>query len=353
MTPQEIYDDKVKNKSIVTDSAQLVVISYLNDIHDHLVAEYKSRNGMLSWLRKPGRVRGIYLWGGVGIGKTMMMDCFYQSIPFENKLRMHFHPFMRMIHRELKRHQGEKNPLSIIAADLAKKYILVCFDEFFVTDITDAMLLARLFEALFVRGVTLVATSNVMPDELYKRGLQRDQFIPAIELIKQHTLVCHIPATQDYRLRHLSHAGVFFVPNDPEATKEMQRSFEIISDGDEIQTDSIELCGREVSVVKKTGRAVWFDFRVLCSPPRSQNDYLEIAERYSTVFMSDVTSIPAEANDRITLFIKLIDILYDNHVRLVMSSEVPIDELYTHGRMLFEYTRACSRLFEMQSEDYL
>lgn len=352
MTPQQDYNGKVKNGAIVGDDEQLTVIKQLDDIYHRLLVEHKRRKSFFAFLCKHKSVRGMYLCGGVGIGKTMMMDCFYQAIPFENKMRMHFHQFMRMVHKELKKYQGKKNPVSLIANDLAKKYMLICFDEFFVTDITDAMLLARLLEALFANGVTLVATSNVMPDDLYRRGLQRDQFLPAIDLIKHHCAVWHIPATNDYRMRHLSHAGVFFVPNDAEAAMEMQKSFDILAQGEKVSFEAISVCGRDIPVIKVSDSVVWFDFSVICLPPRSQHDYLEIAERYNTVFISNITSMSSQANDRISLFIKLIDVFYDTHTRLVISAEDTVDELYKHGRMIFEYTRVCSRLGEMQSDHY-
>jgi len=352
MTPLKYYQEQVENGAIIPDDAQLSVLHELDITHRELLRERKHRSSITAMIRKPKTVQGMYLCGGVGIGKTFMMDCFYQSIPFPEKLRMHFHAFMRMIHRELKLKQGKKNPVKLIAAELAKKYMVICFDEFIVNDITDAMLLARLLDGLFANGVTLIATSNIMPDNLYKRGLQRDQFIPAIELIKKHTHVISIETTTDYRLRHLNHAGVFYVPNDAEAMAEMEKSFALLAQGNEPLEMPIEICGRIIKIKKVSGDIVWFDFNSLCKPPRSQQDYLAISENFNTVFISDIPIITANQNDTISLFIRLIDVFYDAHVRLVLSAEGEVEELYANGRMQFEYARACSRLREMQSSHY-
>lgn len=352
MTPLENYDEQLKNKLIRSDDSQLAIMKKLDVVYQQLLIEKQKRSGLLSFLHKAKPVAGLYLCGSVGIGKTMMMDCFYHSLSFNEKMRMHFHPFMRMIHRELKALQGKKNPVAEIAKQLASRYMVICFDEFIVTDIADAMLLARLLEALFANGVTIVATSNVMPDDLYKRGLQRDQFLPAIELIKKHTEVCHILATQDYRLRHLNHAGVFFIPNDEEAVLEMQKSFDMLAGNNEIKSGAIQICGREIKTICHSDEVVWFEFEILCSPPRSQMDYLELADKYKTVFISNVRKLSAADTNQVSLLIKLVDVFYDHHIRLVLSAEDSMDNLYPEGRMVFEYQRTCSRLFEMQSEHY-
>jgi cell division protein ZapE len=352
MTPLNNYNELVASGAIVKDDAQVAIMQELDVVARHLVHENQRRKKITSLIRKPKTVKGMYLSGGVGIGKTFMMDCLYKAIPFKNKLRMHFHVFMRMIHRELKLKQGKKNPVKLIAADLAKKYMLICFDEFIVTDITDAMLLGRLLEGLFANGVTLIATSNVHPDDLYKRGLQRDQFIPAIELIKRHTLVKQMLSTADYRLRHLDHAGVFYVPNDDLAAEEMEKSFLLLAHQQVINVLPIEICGRKIAVKQSVDNIVWFDFKAICRPPRSQHDYLQIAEQYNTVFISDIPVFSSTENDSIFLFIRLIDVFYDAHIRLVLSAEKNIEELYVSGRMLFEYARTCSRLREMQSDHY-
>jgi len=292
------------------------------------------------------------LWGSVGIGKTFLMDCFYESLPFKNKLRLHFHSFMQHVHQALKKHQGEQDPLKNIAKELSQETLVICFDEFFVSDITDAMLLGRLLKALFLEGVSLVATSNVTPDELYKNGLQRSQFLPAIALLKQDTEVIHLQSVEDYRMRHLKEAGVFYTPLNDAARNNMEKSFNALTQGREIKTGVVIINGREIPIHKRAGDVIWFEFSALCTVPRSQNDYLEIAQQYRTVFISNVPVISEKEKDMICLFISMVDVFYDARVKLVISAEEPIDQLYNRGYMILEYTRTHSRLAEMQSSDY-
>lgn len=346
------YHQQCKTGAITIDQQQLLVLPHLQKIQTELIAEHRRRSSILSSWRKPRSVHGLYLWGGVGIGKTFLMDSFYQTLPFQNKIRLHFHQFMRFIHQELLKHQGAEDPLQLIAKDLASKYLVICFDEFIVTDITDAMLLGRLVRNLYSHGVCLVATSNSAPDDLYRNGLQRQHFIPTIELIKQHALVIHLPSEMDYRLRHLRHAGIFYIPNDEIAQEDMEKSFLLLVNGKSVSNEDIYICQRNIAIRKRTDDMVWFDFNVICSVPRSQQDYLAIAEKYNTVFISNVTVIPRDSKDKILLFIRLIDILYDARARLVLSAETTMDEIYGQGQMSFEYARACSRLMEMQSDDY-
>ena len=225
MTPFDYYRDQCKKGFITEDHNQLQALHHLQRIYIGLLSEHKKRCGFFSSLRKPQLVKGAYLWGGVGIGKTFLLDCLYRSLPFHNKLRMHFHPFMQLVHRELKSHQGKKDPLKYIAKDLAKKYMLLCFDEFVVSDIADAMLLGRLFRLMFAYGVCLVTTSNAMPDDLYKRGLQRKSFLPTIALLKQNTDVIHLPTSIDYRARYWRNTGFFYTPNDDASRSSMENHF--------------------------------------------------------------------------------------------------------------------------------
>lgn len=351
-TPENHYREQCEKGTITDDPVQRMALVHLQRIFEELVKKQTKQSNFLSYFRKPVLVTGLYMWGGVGIGKTFLMDCFYEALPTQRKLRMHFHPFMRLVHAELTRYQGRKNPLDTIANEIAKKTDVLCFDEFFVSDITDAMLLAKLLKALFERGVCLVTTSNTPPDELYKNGLQRSQFLPAIALIKEHTDVIHLPTTIDYRLRHLKEAGVFYTPLDQTAQDNMERSFATLTAGKTITTDPVEINSRKIQIVKEAGDVIWFDFDTICSVPRSQADYLTIAEKYRTVFISNITPIPAGAKDLICLFINLIDVLYDARTRLVFSSSEPISQLYSRGYMIMEYARTHSRLLEMQSEDY-
>ncbi len=352
MTPLDYYQAQCSKGVIFEDREQLVVVRLLQEIYTELLHEHRRRDGLFRFLRQPRLIKGLYLWGGVGIGKTCMMDCFYNSLPLSHKMRMHFYQFMQMVHQELKKLQGKKDPLQIIAKNIARQTLLLCFDELFVADITDAMLLGQLFKALFSRGVCLVTTSNIAPDDLYKNGLQREQFLPAIELLKQHTRVFHLLTSVDYRLRHLQKAGVFYSPLDDKARENMEKSFSTLTQGMQVDTDPITILGRSVRVKKKTGDVIWFDFADICSVPRSQNDYLALAKQYRTVFISDIPVIPSHAKDMICLFVSLVDVLYDARVRLIISAAEPVAQLYNRGYMIMEYTRTHSRLLEMQSTDY-
>lgn len=352
MTPLDYYLEQCRQGLVVEDQQQRIVLQHLQRIYQNLIDEQQHRSRWISLFRKPHLVKGAYIWGGVGIGKTFMMDCFYHCLPFPNKIRMHFYQFMQQTHNDLTKHQGEKDPLQIIANELARKAIVLCFDELFVSDITDAMLLGRLFKALFSQGVTLVATSNSAPDDLYKNGLQRSQFLPAIALLKQNTDVLHVPTTVDYRLRHFKEAGVFYTPLNEDAKQNMEKSFQALTQGKTIETTPITIFGRSIAVKKRTKDVIWFDFHDICAVPRSQKDFLAIAEQYQTIFISDIPVIEANEKDKICLFISLIDVFYDAKVKLVFSAAESIDQLYNRGYMLQEYTRTHSRLKEMQSMDY-
>lgn len=352
MTPLDHYHEQCKAGFIFEDPQQLDALHKLQHVYEALLIENTQRNGLFAFLRKPHLVKGIYLWGSVGIGKTFLMDCFYQSLPFPQKLRIHFYQFMQQIHRELTQHQGEKDPLLQIAEELANKTLVLCFDELFVSDITDAMLLGRLFRYLFEKGVCLVATSNAAPDNLYKHGLQREQFLPAIKLLKLNTQVTHIPTTIDYRLRHLQEAGVFYTPLNAESRDNMEKSFSSLTEGKTISHEPIMIHDRFINIVKRSDDIIWFEFDEICRVPRSQNDYLAIASQYKTVLISNIPVIDAREKDTICLFISLVDVFYDARVRLVISAAEPVAELYSRGYMIVEYTRTHSRLLEMQSVDY-
>jgi len=352
MTPLEYYQERCREGVIYEDPQQLAAMQQLQCIYLDLLNEHKNRQGISAWFHSPKMVKGLYLWGGVGIGKTFMMDCFYQCLPFQEKMRMHFHQFMQLVHHELKKYQGEKDPLQFIAKDISSQAMLLCFDELFVSDITDAMLLGRLFRALFQRGVCLVTTSNTEPDDLYKNGLQREQFLPAIAMLKENTTVMHIPTVIDYRLRHLKEAGIFYSPLNDTTREKMEKSFASLVGHDPISTAPVMILGRAIHIKKQAGSTVWFDFAEICQVPRSQNDYLAIAEKFKTVFISDIPNISPQAKDTICLFISLVDVFYDARVRLVLSSAEPVGEIYSRGYMTLEFTRTHSRLLEMQSTDY-
>lgn len=352
MTPIDYYRDQCAKNIIVEDPEQLALLAQFQWVYENLLTEHRRRKGIKSLLRKPRLVTGLYVWGGVGIGKTFLLDCFYHCLPFPQKMRMHFHSFMQMIHQKLKAYQGQKDPLQIIAKEISQKAMVLCFDELHVSDITDAMLLARLFKALFANGVTLVLTSNSKPDDLYKNGLQRSQFLPAIALLKQHTKVVHVPTLIDYRKLHLKQAGIFYTPHDQHAIEGMEKSFLLLANGHEISHEPIEIHGRKIEVKKRTDKIIWFDFNAICSVPRSQHDYLNLAKQFRTIFISDIPNIPPNAKNMILLFIRLIDVLYDARIRLIFSAASPVVDIYHSGSLLAEYGRTCSRLLEMQSEKY-
>lgn len=352
MTPIDYYHKQCQQGDISTDQRQLAALQSLQRVYNELIIEHKKRSGIFKLFYQHRVTTGVYLWGSVGAGKTFLMDCFYQSLPFKQKCRMHFHQFMQRIHAQLKKYQGEVDPLQAVATDLAKEYMVICFDEFFVSDIADAMLLGRLLKALFENNVTLVATSNIVPDDLYKNGLQRLQFLPAIALIKKNTQVVHIITDIDYRLRYLQAAGVYYEPADQTADDNMQKTFMLLTHGQTLDETPLQINGRQVRFKKKTEEIIWFDFADICHIPRSQQDYLVIAERYRTVFISDIPIIDEQARDIISLFIKLVDVFYDAKIKLVISAAASATKLYVSGQMITEYARTCSRLLEMQSMDY-
>jgi cell division protein ZapE len=347
-----------------------MAVKKLDNLYGRLIARQAQVPGLRArvghWLsvlmgrrRKIMPEQGLYFWGGVGRGKTYLMDMFYDSVPGEAKLRIHFHRFMRRVHHELTDLDGVKNPLERVADKIAAEASLICFDEFFVSDITDAMILAGMFEALFARGVCLVATSNIAPDELYKDGLQRARFLPAIALVKAHTEVLNVDGGVDYRLRTLEQAQLYYTPLDQGADISLMSSFERLApnkEGTEVNIEvdvPIEIEGRYIQSRYLADDVVWFDFNALCDGPRSQNDYIELAKEFHTVLISDVPQMGRDNEDRARRFIHLVDEFYDRNIKLVLSAEVELFDLYASGRLAFEFQRTCSRLQEMQSHDYL
>ena len=331
----------------------------LDRLYHELVDRYENRPRSFLALFSSGSkaqrtpCKGLYFWGGVGRGKTYLVDTFYECLPFNRKLRIHFHRFMQRVHHELKQLQGEKNPLDIVARRLAEEARVLCFDEFFVTDITDAMILGGLMEKLFGRGVTLVATSNIVPDQLYKDGLQRARFLPAIDLINRYTQVINVDSGVDYRLRALEQAELFHYPLDAAAESSLATSFASLAPEAGQENVAIDVNGREIPVRKVADDVLWCDFRALCDGPRSQNDYIELARIYHAVLVSNVPVMGAAQDDMARRFVNLVDEFYDRNVKLIMSGEAPIERLYSGGRLAFEFQRTRSRLLEMQSREYL
>ncbi|TLF49657.1 AFG1 family ATPase [Halomonas urmiana] len=373
-TPMSRYQADLERRDFQHDAAQEQAVAHLQRLFDDLVNTPPSRvapprrggglasrvAGLLGRSRSDAlaepalpAVNGLYFWGGVGRGKTYLMDTFFETLPFPEKMRTHFHRFMQRVHNELEHYKGEKNPLSLIAAKFAAEARVICFDEFFVKDITDAMILANLLESLFDHGVVLVATSNIVPGELYKDGLQRARFLPAIDLLERHCEVVNVDSGVDYRLRVLERAEIFHAPLDAEAEAELARSFREIAGHEGEVGAPLEINHRVLHTRRLHDDVVWFEFSELCDGPRSQNDYIELAREFHSVLVSNVTRMSGTTDDRTRRFINMVDEFYDRGVKLLMSAEVPAEELYRDGRLEFEFQRTLSRLQEMQSHDYL
>jgi len=340
-------------RGIEADPAQLVAARRLQKFYDELLALKAARRSKLrKLLVHPELPRGIWFWGGVGRGKSFLMDCFFAAVPYQRKRRVHFHAFMREVHQSLRAQRNEADPLLKVAARIARETRLMCFDEFHVSDIADAMMLGRLMQALFDAGVVFCITSNYPPDGLYPHGLQRELFLPTIELLKQKLDVIEIDAGIDYRLRALEQAQVFIATADAAAEATIERTFHAIAGGGG-HTTPVEVLGRMLPVVHRSPGIVWFDFATLCGGPRSQNDYLWLANLHHTLFLSGVPKMGADMASAARRFTWLVDVLYDHRVKLIISAACPAEALYTEGVQAGEFKRTVSRLIEMRSTEYL
>ena len=344
------------------DAAQAVVIDLLDHLFERAMKRQSDSGGFIKNLfgKWRGRssssaesVRGLYIWGGVGRGKTMMMDMFCSALPPERRQRMHFHRFMRRVHDALGRHSGQANPLFKVADEIAADGDILCFDEFFVSDIGDAMILGEVMTALFQRGVTLIATSNVEPVNLYKNGLQRSRFLPAIDQIYAHCDVHEIDPGQDFRLRTLQQAELYHYPLGEAAEQSLLAGFSALAAELEKNNVKLRIENRMIETVKVAGDVAWFDFPSICEGPRSQNDYIELATLFTTVLVSNIPLLDASREDAARRFISLVDEFYDRRVKLIVSADQPITSLYQGQRLTFEFERTQSRLLEMQSKAYL
>ncbi|MGI9329919.1 MAG: cell division protein ZapE [Gammaproteobacteria bacterium] len=356
----KLYHQALETQGYAADASQLQAIAALQAVADGLCAPAQPGPGaslLGRWLRprvqRQAAVRGAYLWGGVGRGKTFVMDLFFSALPFENKLRYHFHRLMYRVHRRLSELEQQSDPLLTVADELAAQARLICFDEFFVSDIADAMILGRLFDALFERGVCLVATSNIPPDELYRGGLQRQKFLPAINLIQQHTQVLAVDGGTDYRLRVLEKAEIYHAPLDDTAERNLGTYFSEIAPDAGTRGQSMEVLGRDIPTIRRADGIGWFDFAALCEGPRSQDDYIEIARCFQTVILADVPILDELRENEARRFIALVDEFYDRRVKLIISAAETIDKLYQGRRLQREFERTRSRLQEMQSHQYL
>ena len=359
MTPIEKYRQDLRQEGFNFDPAQEAAVKQLQELYERLTAPAPAPTGLFQRFKRrfdeqtTQPERGLYFWGGVGRGKTYLMDLFYECLPFEDKTRIHFHRFMQKVHRRLKELEGTEDPLKSIGTDLAARARVICFDEFFVSDITDAMILGRLLEHMFANGMSLVTTSNIVPDRLYENGLQRSQFLPAIALLNLHTRVVQVDGGTDHRLRALQSAELYHSPLDGSAETSLDKSFRLLSCSDLEDSEPLIVEGREMTPRHSIEDVVWFEFDELCNGPRSQNDYIELARIFHTVLISNVPQFNIETEDLARRFINLIDEFYDRSVKLIISAEVAIEHLYAGKILTFEFERTCSRLLEMQSEEYL
>lgn len=359
MTPLERYQLDLESDEFIADAAQAEAVDYTQALFDALLQSQKKNNRLIARLKdtllnsRKTPVKGLYFWGGVGRGKTYIVDAFYENLPLQKKMRSHFHRFMQMVHHELKQLNDVQDPLQIVADRFAEKAVVICLDEFHVSDITDAMLLGGLLQALFDRGVVLVTTSNEHPDQLYWDGLQRQRFLPVIELLKENTQIVNVDTGTDYRLRYLDKAEIFHQPLDEQAERMLMTNFEHIAPDKGEQNQRIEIEGRSIQTIRCADGVVWFEFDAICDGPRGPADYIEIGRLFQTVLIANVPQMDESQNDRAKRLITLVDEFYDRNVKLILTAATSIESLYRGKRLLKPFKRTVSRLIEMQSHDYL
>jgi len=358
LTIRTAYRESLAHQGDIHDSDQELVIDQLADLQTRLVHELKPLQKFRRALRLPPRknycaVPGLYLWGDVGRGKTFLMDLFFETLPVEWKTRIHFHRMMGNVHERLNALDDIEDPLDQVAADIARQIKVLCLDEFFVSDIADAMILGRLLDGLFRRGVTLVATSNSRPADLYRNGLQRERFLPVIDLLETHTQVLQLEGDTDYRLRLLQQVGTYLSPADDNADVKLTHYFLEIASGDVVDGRVLDILGRGIRTERCAKGVAWFDFEDICNGPRSQQDYIEIARWYPTVIVSNIPVLSADQENQARRFVALVDEFYDRKVKLMVSAAAAIESLYTGPKLTFEFQRTTSRLIEMQSTAYL
>ncbi|MGR3913703.1 MAG: cell division protein ZapE [Gammaproteobacteria bacterium] len=355
-SPLARYQARIAAGEFRADRAQLAALRHLSELRRMLLRDMRgARRGLLArWLRRHNRSRGIYLWGGVGTGKTALMDMFYHSLPGGMAKRIHYHRFMQSVHQAKREMRARQDPLALIAAQLAARRRALCLDEFAVTDITDAMILSGLLHALFARGVALVTTSNQHPDQLYRGGLQRARFLPAIELIKARTRVVRVDGGSDYRLNHLALDALYHVPHDAAAMRALRRHFTWLEGGDGGGGGGrVTLAARAVQAVALGRGTLWCGFDALCNTHRSKVDYIELSKRFHTLILSDIPALDADMEDAARRLIELVDELYDRGVNLIASAARAPQELYCGARLAQPFARTASRLREMGTREYL
>lgn len=353
MSVREYYQKALSERGFQQDPAQQAAVDRLQQYFDDWLGFRQARSTRLKRLfSRPEVPRGVYLWGGVGRGKSFLMDAFYSTVPLQRKGRLHFHEFMRGVHAELTEVRGLPDPLDEVARRIADRYRLICFDEFHVSDVADAMILYRLLLRLFDLGTSFVMTSNYAPDQLYPDGLHRDRILPAIDLIYERMDVLNVDAGIDYRRQTLAEVQAYLYPLTPETQSTLQKTFDRLLDTAPMDP-VLTVEHRQLRAVARGGNIVWFDFDTLCGSPRSQNDYLDLASRFQTVVVSDVPCMGPRHASEARRFTWLVDVLYDHKVKLILSAQCPPDELYTQGPMANEFHRTVSRIMEMQTLEYL
>ena len=354
MKVTEFYQQELAKRGYGSDAAQQAAINRLQRCQDEWLSYKEVRSGKLAkMMRFPDLPRGVYMWGGVGRGKSFLMDCFYEASPVEKKTRLHFHEFMREVHRELQELRGKADPLDILGKNIAKKYRLICFDEFHVSDVADAMILYKLLDALFKNRVQFVMTSNYRPDLLYPDGLHRDRILPAIALLQEKLDIMNVDAGIDYRQKAMEQVQAYYTPLGQETAATMDAVFNTVAEAHDEEDPTLHIEAREIKAVRRAGGVAWFNFKTLCGGPRSQNDYLEISNLFHTVLLSEVPYMPPKMASEARRFTWLIDVFYDHKVKLIISAEVLAENLYTEGPMANEFHRTVSRIVEMQSKEYL
>jgi cell division protein ZapE len=353
MPVRQLYEQTLAERGYTSDPAQLRAIDALERCEGEW-ADYKARrsNAVTKLLVRPPIPRGVYMHGGVGRGKSFLMDCFFRAVPLTRKTRLHFHEFMREVHRELQDLKGTADPLDELGRRIARRHRLICFDEFHVSDVTDAMILHRLLAAMFANRVSIVTTSNFHPDELYPNGLHRDRIAPAIELLKDKLETIGVDHGTDYRRLTLQGVRTYHAPLGADADAALLHAFGQLAEAHD-EDPLLHIEQRELRSRRRAGGVVWFDFKALCGGPRSQNDYLELATRFHTVLLSDVPQMSPRLASEARRFTWLVDVLYDRNVKLILSAAAPPAVLYTEGPLAHEFPRTVSRLLEMQSTPFL
>lgn len=350
----DAYKKLLDARGYVADAAQMRAANALQALYTNLLSFKVDRRSTFKRLLSPPKPpKGVYFWGGVGRGKSFLMDCFYESVPYRRKKRLHFHSFMQQIHRDLEKYKGEPDPMLKLAEQIAREVRLLCFDEFHVSDIADAMILGRLMEGLLANGVILVMTSNYPPSMLYPNGLHRESFLPTIALLEKNLDVFEVEAGIDYRLRALEQVEIYHHPADQAAEAKMLDYFRMVAGEEGKQGGHVEILGRNIETVRRGNGVIWFDFRTLCGGPRSQNDYLEISRGYHTVLLSQIPKMTVHQASEARRFTWLVDVFYDNKVKLIATADCEADALYTEGTQASEFKRTISRLTEMNSQEYL